>query len=207
MPRGRGDSMSPATRRVRWASGGQGLSTNCSSRICREPPFTASDVVELDLHRGASAPALADEDQEIDPDRWGSHRSCAQEAWCIVSQWVWNLRRELGRESEPTPVRTTELAPAQAEAHEQRPVTAGSGKPTVAAPGKAGRFSGPDFARQPDGTLRCPANQTLSAHARRKEADGSLRVVSAASIRRCRPWPDATSSVNGMAALPRSPAR
>ena len=35
--------------------------------------FTASDVVALSLHRGASAPLLADEDQEQDPDRWCSH--------------------------------------------------------------------------------------------------------------------------------------
>jgi hypothetical protein len=151
--------------------------------------FTASDVVELYLHRGAFEPALADEDQEIDPDRWCSHSACGQEVWCIVSQWVWNLRLELGHQVEPTPVRTTEFAPAQAEANEQRPVICGYGKPTVAAPWKAGRFSGQDFALQPDGTLRCPANQTLSAHERRKEADGSLRVVYAASIRSCRPCP------------------
>jgi hypothetical protein len=41
-------------------------------------------VVELYLHRGAFEPALADEDQEIDPDRWCSHSACGQEAWCIV---------------------------------------------------------------------------------------------------------------------------
>ena len=104
--------------------------------------FTASDVVELYLHRGAFEPALADEDQEIDPDRWCSHTACGQEAWCIVSQWVWNLRLELGHQVEPTPLRTTEFAPAQAEANEQRPVICGYGKPTVAAPWKAGRFGG-----------------------------------------------------------------
>src|SRR5258707_13012606 len=54
--------------------------------------FTACDVVELYLHRGAFEPALSDEDQEIDPDRWCSHAACGQEVWCIVSQWVWNLR-------------------------------------------------------------------------------------------------------------------
>jgi hypothetical protein len=37
--------------------------------------FTAADVVELYLHRGAFEPALADEDQELDPDRRCSH-SC-----------------------------------------------------------------------------------------------------------------------------------
>jgi hypothetical protein len=35
--------------------------------------FTTRDVVELYLHRGAFEPALADEDEEIDPDRWCSH--------------------------------------------------------------------------------------------------------------------------------------
>jgi hypothetical protein len=53
--------------------------------------------------------------------------------------------------------------------------------------GRAGRFSGPDFALQPDGTLRCRASQKLIAHAQRREADGTLRVVYGASIRSCRP--------------------
>ncbi len=35
--------------------------------------FTAADVVMLYLHRGAFENALADEDQEQDPDRWASH--------------------------------------------------------------------------------------------------------------------------------------
>ena len=42
--------------------------------------FTACDVVELYLHRGAFEPALADEDQELDPDRWCSHSAWGQEA-------------------------------------------------------------------------------------------------------------------------------
>ena len=58
--------------------------------------FTASDVVALYLHRGAFESALSDEDQEQDPDRWCSHAPCGQECWQIVSQWVWNLRLELG---------------------------------------------------------------------------------------------------------------
>jgi len=64
---------------------------------------------------------------------------------------------------------------------------AGYGTPSVAAAFKADRFSGQDFALQPDGTLRCPATQSLVAHERRKQADGSMRVVYAASIRSCRP--------------------
>ncbi|GHO90089.1 hypothetical protein KSF_001370 [Reticulibacter mediterranei] len=74
--------------------------------------FTASDVVELYLHRGAFEPQLADEDQEINPDPWCSHTACGQEIWCIVSQWVWNLRLELGHQLLTSPVRTTEFAPA-----------------------------------------------------------------------------------------------
>jgi hypothetical protein len=66
--------------------------------------FTACDVVEVYLHRGAFEPTLADEDQEIDPDRWCSHTACGQEAWYIVSQWVWNLRLELGHQLQPEEV-------------------------------------------------------------------------------------------------------
>jgi hypothetical protein len=74
--------------------------------------FTTCDVVELYLHRGAFEPVLADEDAELDPDRWCSHSAWGQEAWQIVSQWVWNLRLELGHRLSPTPLRTTEFAPA-----------------------------------------------------------------------------------------------
>jgi hypothetical protein len=155
--------------------------------------FTASDVVALYLHRGAFETALADEDQEQDPDRWASHTATGQECWQIVSQWLWNLRLELGHQLDPDPVRTTEFAPAIAptrtqEAHAQAPAQ-GYGPATVALSWKAGRFSGQDFPLQPDGTLRCPAGQALVANERRREADGSLRIVYAASIRSCRPCP------------------
>ncbi|GHO56298.1 hypothetical protein [Ktedonobacter robiniae] len=65
----------------------------------------------------------------------------------------------------------------------------GYGPPTTASSWKTGRFSGQDFPLQPDGTLRCPAGQPLHAQEQRREADGSLRVVYAASIRSCRPCP------------------
>jgi hypothetical protein len=57
--------------------------------------FTASDVVELYLHRGAYAPVLADEDAEQDPDRWCSQSSYGQPCWQIVAlissgTCVWN---------------------------------------------------------------------------------------------------------------------
>src|SRR5258707_547976 len=133
------------------------------------PPqgFTASDVVELYLHRGAFEPTLADEDQEIDPDRWCSHTAWGQEAWCVVSQWVWNLRLELGHQLQPDPIRTTEFAPAIPLAPlipplpPHAPLPSGYASPHIGVLWKAGRFSGQDFALQPDGTLQCPAKQTL----------------------------------------------
>ncbi len=62
------------------------------------PPeaFTPADVVALYLHRGAFEAVLSDEDQEQDPDRWCSHSACGQEFWQVLSQWIWNLRLQLG---------------------------------------------------------------------------------------------------------------
>ncbi len=151
--------------------------------------FTAADVVTLYLHRGAFETALADEDVEQDPDRWCSHAAWGQEAWQIINQWVWNLRLELGHQLRPAPVRTTEFAPELEEQASSPSPVQGYGPVAEALPWKAGRFSGRDFVLQPDGTLRCPAGQSLRAHERRREADGSLRVVYAASIRSCRPCP------------------
>jgi hypothetical protein len=156
--------------------------------------FTACDVVELYLHRGAFEPALSDEDREQDPDRWCSHAAWGQECWQTVSQWVWNLRLELGHQLEPTPMRITEFAPTIPEQNAQaatRPTAtaaaSGYGPPTTATSWKTGRFTGQDFPLQPDGTLRCPAGGTLTLQERRQEAEGSLRLVYAASIRSCRP--------------------
>jgi hypothetical protein len=151
--------------------------------------FTAADVVTLYLHRGAFENALADEDQEQDPDRWCSYSAWGQEAWHIISQWVWNVRLELGHRLEPTPVRTTEFAPALEKQASSPSPAQGYGPIAEALPWKAGRFSGRDFVPQPDGTLRCPAGQSLRVHERRREADGSLRVVYAGSHHRCRPSP------------------
>jgi hypothetical protein len=151
--------------------------------------FTASDVVELYLHRGAFEPLLSDEDQEIDPDRWCSHSAWGQECWQLVAQWVWNLRLEMGHQLLTSPVRTTEFAPALPPASPHTAPPSGYAPPHMGLPWKAGRFSGQDFALQPDGTLRCQASQTLVPHEQRREADGSLRVVYGASIRSCRPCP------------------
>jgi hypothetical protein len=151
--------------------------------------FTASDVVELYLHRGAFEPLLSDEDREIDPDRWCSHSAWGQECWQVMSQWVWNLRLELGHQLHPDPVRTTEFAPALPPPSPHTAPASGYAPPEVGLSWKAGRFSGQDFALQPDGALRCPADQKLVPHEHRRESDGSLRVVYGASIRSCRPCP------------------
>ena len=151
--------------------------------------FTASDVVELYLHRGAFEPQLSDEDTEQDPDRWCSHSAWGQECWQVISQWVWNLRLELGHQLHPDPVRTTEFAPALPPPSPHAAPASGYAPPEVGLPWKAGRFSGQAFALQPDGTLRCQASQKLLPHEHRREADGSLRVVYGASIHSCRPCP------------------
>ena len=110
----------------------------------------------------------------------------------MVSQWLWNLRLELGHQLSPTPMRITEFAPAISEQSAQaatRPTASASGygPPTTATSWKTGRFTGQDFPLQPDGTLRCPAGSTLTLQEQRQEADGSLRIVYGASIRSCRP--------------------
>jgi len=151
--------------------------------------FSAADVVALYLHRGAFENALADEDLEQDPDRWCSHAPLGQECWQILSQWVWNLRLELAHQLEPTPVRTTELAPALPQAPDATAPASGYARAKVALPFKAGRFSGRDFVLQPDGMLRCPTGQALSATEHRTEADGSLRLVYAPRLSQCRPCP------------------
>src|SRR6266702_5028793 len=118
--------------------------------------FTASDVVALYLHRGAFEPVLADLRPGARPrplvfacarlskKRGRSSRNGAP-----------NLRLELGHVLEPTPMRTTEFAPPVTETRAVQAPVQGYGKPAVALPWKAGRFSGQDFTLQPDGALSC----------------------------------------------------
>ena len=120
---------------------------------------------------------------------------------------MWNLRLELGHQLHPEPVRTTEFAPALEQRTSSLSPAQGYGPAVEALPWKAGRISGRDFAPKRDGTLRCPAGQSLRAHEQRREADGSLRVVYAASIRNCRPCEASASNVNGRAETPPSPVR
>jgi len=100
-----------------------------------------------------------------------------------------SARCPLGHQLKPQPVRTTEFAPALPPTPPHATPAAGYAPPAVGSAWKAGRFAGQDFALQADGTLWCPANQTLTPHEYRREADGSLRVVYGASIRSCRSCP------------------
>jgi hypothetical protein len=77
--------------------------------------FTPADVLDLYLHRGSFETVLADEDLELDPDRWVSHTPCGQEFWQILCQWIWNLRLELGQHVSATSMRLTELSYSQIE--------------------------------------------------------------------------------------------
>src|SRR5437763_14212805 len=74
--------------------------------------MTANDLLDLYRHRGSFETVLADEDSEQDPDRWCSHTPWGQEFWQILSQWVWNLRLELGQQVSPRAMRLTEFAAA-----------------------------------------------------------------------------------------------
>jgi len=175
------------------------------------PAFTASDVLDLYLHRGSFETVLADEDDEQESDRWYSHTPCGQEFAQILAQWLWNLRLELGQAFSPSELRTTKFAPAceaqSVSTDEPVPAEAPTpavtyGSPKFARPSFTHGFPGSAFTPQPDGTLRCPANHPLYLQERRPERDGSLRVLYAARIGHCRSWPDAGHSVKK--AAPRS---
>jgi hypothetical protein len=162
------------------------------------PAFTAKDVLELYLHRGSFETVLADEDREQDPDRWCSHTACGQECWQILSQWMWNLRLELGQHLSGTPMQTTEFAPvleaSQVPTLEQmaevaQTATVVYGPAQWARPSFTGGFPGSAFTLQPDGSLLCPANRPLYPQERRPERDGSYRLLYAARIGDCRRCP------------------
>jgi hypothetical protein len=162
------------------------------------PAFTASDVLDLYLHRGSVETVLADEDAEQNADRWYSHTPCGQEFAQILAQWIWNLRSELGQQLSQAELCTTEFAPVrEAEVpstDEPEPAEAPSsavmyGPPQWARPSFTHGFPGSAFTPQPDGTLRCPANHPLYLQERRPERDGSLRVLYAARIGHCRSCP------------------
>src|SRR5947209_12183568 len=76
-----------------------------------------------------------------DPDRWCSHSAWGQECWQVVSQWVWNLRLELGHQLHPDPMRTTEFAPALPSPSPHTAPASVYAPPHLALSWIAGRFS------------------------------------------------------------------
>lgn len=150
------------------------------------PAFSATDVLDLYLHRGSFETVLTDEDEEQDADRWVSRTAWGQECFQILAQWLWNLRLELGHHLAPAAVRTTECAPAHA-VSPATPVTYGPAQ--WAKRSFPGGFPGSAFPLPSDGTLRCPADRPLYAQERRPEHDGSLRVLYAGRIGFCRVCP------------------
>ncbi len=155
--------------------------------------FTPADVVALYLHRGSFETVLADEDTEQDPDRWCSRSAWGQAFWQVLSQWMWNLRLELGHRLHPTALRTTEFAPAQAQPlpqpASQVPAGVTYGPPQWARAAPMGGVAADAFTPQPDGTLRCPAGQPLYVQERRPQRDGSVRLLYAARVGHCRACP------------------
>ena len=160
--------------------------------------FTASDVLDLYLHRGSFETVLADEDEEQESDRWYSHTPWGQELAQILAQWIWNLRLELGQQFPPAELRTTEFAPAlevetpptdESEPAVSPSLTVVYGPPQWARSSFTHGFPGSAFTPQPDGTLRCPANHPLYPQERRPERDGSLRILYAARVGHCRSCP------------------
>ena len=160
------------------------------------PPeaFLPSDVPDLSFQRGGCESRLADEEQEQDADRWCSGTPWGQECWQILAQWMWNLRIELAQLAQPSELRTTQVAPALA-ASVAEPAIPEVGVSEATAPKQTGQwaraarpglFAGQDFTPQVDGTLRCPAGQTLWERERRPQGDGSLRISYAARLSACR---------------------
>ncbi len=163
----------------------------------------ANEIVELYYQRGGFEQVLSDEDAEQDPDRWCSCTPWGQEFWQILSQWVWNTRLELGmvvQEFQPrrtswqdttsTTPATPIVPPSEALTRDQ-----GEGAPVVEQYGPlevarnwgraSGRLTGQAFEVLSNGTLRCPADKVLRPQERRKQADGTLRIVYRAKSEDC----------------------
>ncbi len=98
-------------------------------------------------------------------------------------------------------MRLSEFAPAQAEtqlisvqaqtqpASDQSSAKPSFGPPQWARAARVGSFGGEDFVPQSDGTLRCPQGARLSPQERRREHNGTLRVLYSARIADCRSCP------------------
>jgi hypothetical protein len=162
---------------------------NCSGRPCHSTPSPRAMWLSCTSIAGLSNRFSQMKTESRTRTVGAATQPGGQECWHVISQWIWNLRLELGHQLKQRPLRTTEFAPALPPPSPHSAPASGYAPPEVGSAWKVGRFAGQDFALQPDGTLRCPADQKLTPHEHRREADGSLRVVYGASIRSCRPCP------------------
>src|SRR5260221_9627471 len=145
------------------------------------------------------APALSDEDQELDPDRWCSHSAWGQECWQIISQWVPEPEAGTGA-SVRANASAHGLSFAPAISLSKRPATSiASPTPTSASgygpPAPATRLgkraASPaltSLSSPPEPESRRQASR-FTARSGEERADESLRVVYAGSHRDCRPCP------------------
>ena len=176
-----------------------------------------ADVVQLYLQRGSFEQVLSDEDVEQDPDRWCSYTPLGQECWQIVSQWVWNLRLELGSVQQQPQMRQTHLLEdvpvhnqnaTDSSAEECKPdepmaedevESYGPVELTQEWANAHGRFSGKDFVLLDEATLRCPADKLLRARSRLPLPNGNLRIYYSARIVECRSCPLAAQCIGDRA--------
>lgn len=82
--------------------------------------FSAIDIVQLYLYRGAFERELGAEDQRTDPDRFVSGNPAGQEFFQILCQYIDNVRLRLGVQTEQACVRT--LLFSEAHTHSAVPV-------------------------------------------------------------------------------------
>jgi hypothetical protein len=134
-----------------------------------------------------------------------------------VSQWVWNLRLELGsiqqqpqmRQTyllEDVPVQSQSVTNASAEEckpdepiEEEEVESYGPVELTQEWANAHGRFSGKDFVLLDEATLRCPADKLLRARSRLPLPNGNLRIYYSARIVECRSCPLAAQCIGDRA--------
>jgi hypothetical protein len=171
--------------------------------------LTASDVLSLYFARGGFEQTLSEEDRELATDRVVSGNPYGQEAWQILTQWVWNLRLQLGWRATPCAPRVTRWAEAVVSGVERdvidavaldaaAPEAASSTQETaLEAPSSAVEpnasvdlstlaAQAPDpsragFTPQPEGTLRCPEGKVLKRVGLRGVRIRSVRFQARAS--------------------------
>ena len=108
--------------------------------------------------------------------RWCSHSAWGQECWQIISQWVWNLRLELGHQLEPTPLLTTEFAPAISLS--KRPATSIASPPPTSASG----YGPPATATRLGKRAASPALTSLSSPTEPSSAQQAMRFTARSGV-------------------------